>query len=139
MERTVERMLRTSPELPFAPAAALSHCIHACIEAAQVCTACADACTGEHMPGLEPCIRLNLDCADICTATSRVLTRQQSPDLGVVAMLLELCAAATDACAHECERHAGRHAHCQVAAATCHRCFEACRSMMTDHARTYSH
>ncbi len=133
MHRTVERMLRTNPAPPFAPLDALSRCIYACTEAAQVCTACADACLGEHLAGLESCIRLNLDCADICTTTSRILSRQQNPDLTVVAMAIELCAAAADACARECERHADRHAHCQVAAAACHRCFEACRSMMTRH------
>ena len=131
MHRTVERMLRTNPELPFAPADALGRCIHACMETAQVCTACADACLGERMSGLETCIRLNLDCADVCTAACRVLSRQQNPDLALVAMMIELCAVASDACARECERHANRHAHCQVAAAACHRCFDACRAMMS--------
>ena len=132
MHRTVERMLRTNPEPPFAPSDALSRCIHACMEAAQVCTACADACIGEHMPGrLDACIRLNLDCADILSAATRVLTRQQNPDFAIIAMLLELCAAAADACASECERHAERHAHCGVTAAACHRAFDACRSMMS--------
>jgi len=131
MHRTVERMLRTNPERPFAPPDALGNCIHACMEAAQVCTACADACVGEHLVGhLATCIRLNLDCADICSMTSRVLTRQQSPDLTVIAMTIELCAAAAATCASECERHADHHAHCQVAASACHRCFDACRSMM---------
>ena len=139
MHRTVERMLRTNPELPFAPADALGSCIHACMEAAQVCTACADACVGERMPHLATCIRLNLDCADICAAASRVLTRQQNPDLGVVAMMIELCASAADACARECERHADRHAHCQVAASACHRCFDACRRMMTGRQTPYLH
>jgi len=140
MHRTVERMLRTNPELPFAPADALGKCIHACMEAAQVCTACADACLGEHLAHrLETCIRLNLDCADICTSTSRILTRQTNPDLTIVAMAIELCAAAADACAHECERHGDRHAHCQVAAAACHRCFDACRSLMSGRPTPYRH
>ncbi len=131
MHRTVERMLRTNPEPPFAPADALSACIRACIETAQVCTASADACLGEHLPGrLDACIRLNLDCADICSTASRILSRQQNPDLAIVAMMIELCAAACDACARECDRHA-EHAHCQICAAACHRCFQACRSMMT--------
>lgn len=132
MHRTVERMLRTNPEPPFAPPDTLSALIHACIECAQVCTACADACLGEHQPGkLAACIRLNLDCADILTMTSRILTRQQNPDLALVAMTVELCAAACDVCARECDRHAGEYAHCHVAAAACSRCFEACRTLMT--------
>ncbi|MBA3818246.1 MAG: four-helix bundle copper-binding protein [Deltaproteobacteria bacterium] len=138
MHRTVERMLRTNPEPPFAPLDALAATIHACMEASQVCSACADACLGERLMGrLEACIRLNLDCADICNTTSRILTRQQNPDLALVAMMIELCAAACEACAHECERHAEHHAHCHVAAAACHRCFDACRSMMTGHPTDY--
>ena len=137
MQRTVERMLRTNPEMPFAPAEALSRCIHACMEAAQVCTACADACQGEHVGHLDACIRANLDCADICATASRVLSRQQNPDLTVLAMMIELCAAATEACALECGRHADHYAHCHVTAAACRRCFEACRSMMTGHPTVY--
>src|SRR5882724_9191190 len=56
MQRTVERMLRTSPEPPFAPADPLSACIHACVECAQACTACADACVAEHDRVLDACI-----------------------------------------------------------------------------------
>src|SRR5690349_3477954 len=50
MQRTVERMLRTSPQPPFASADPLCACIHACVECAQVCTACADACVADHAP-----------------------------------------------------------------------------------------
>src|SRR5262252_4434819 len=96
MQRTVERMLRTSPEPPFAPADPLSACIHACVECAQMCTACADACVAEQDRAFARCIRLNLDCADLCTAASRVLSRQFAPELGVVSMLVQVCAAACD-------------------------------------------
>jgi hypothetical protein len=130
MQRTVERMLRTNPEAPFAPADSLGRTIHACMETAQVCTACADACLGEHARGLETCIRLNLDCADVCGTAVRVLSRQQNPDLTVVAMMIELCAAIAETCAIECERHAAQFTHCHVAAAACHRCFDACRTLM---------
>src|SRR5207344_2778578 len=51
MQRTVERMLRTSPEPLLAPAAGLSACIHASVECAQACAACADACLAEHGRG----------------------------------------------------------------------------------------
>jgi hypothetical protein len=130
MQRTVERMLRTSSELPFAPQDALSACIHACVECAQACTACADACVAEHDRALGRCIRINLDCADLCTAVSRVLSRQLAPDLGVVSMSLQLCAAVCDACAYECRRHAAMHAHCDVCAAACRRCTDACRDLL---------
>ena len=130
MQRTVERMLRTSPEPPFAAADPLCACIHACVECAQVCTACADACVADHDHMLGRTIRLTLDCADLCNAASRILSRQFEPDLPVVSMTLQLCAAACDACASECARHAATHAHCDVCAATCRRCMEACRVLL---------
>ena len=130
MQRTVERMLRTNPEPPFAPADSLSACIHACVECAQMCTACADACVGEQDRALARCIRINLDCADLCVAASRVLSRQFEPELGLVSMLLQLCAAACDACADECRRHAEIHVHCEVCAAACRRCADACRDLL---------
>ena len=132
MHRTVERMLRTNPEPPFAPLDPLSTAIHAAIECAQVCVACTDACVAEHVSygGLDHCIRMTQDCADICTMTSRVLTRQASPDLALIAMAIELCAYTCEACATECERHAIHHAHCYVCAAACRRCFTACRELM---------
>ena len=130
MQRTVERMLRTSPAPPFAPADPLSACIHACVECAQVCTACADACVAEHSRTLDSCIRANLDCADLCAAAVRVLSRQLDPDLGVVSMTLQLCAAVCDVCGYECARHAGMHAHCGVCAAACRYCVQACRGLL---------
>jgi hypothetical protein len=141
MQRTVERMLRTSPEPPFAPADPLSACIHACLECAQACTACADACVAEHDRALDSCIRANLDCADLTAAAARVLSRQLVPDLGVVSMTLQLCAAACDVCAYECSRHAGMHAHCGVCAATCRYCVQTCRGLLatTVHARSNHH
>jgi hypothetical protein len=130
MQRSVERMLRTHPEPPLAPAEVLSACIHACVECAQACTACADACVAEHDRALGRCVRINLDCADLCTAVSRVLSRQLAPDLGVVSMALQLCAAVCDACACECRRHAEAHAHCDVCAVACRRCTAACRDLL---------
>jgi hypothetical protein len=130
MQRTVERMLRTSPEPPFASADLLCACIHACVESAQVCTACADACVADHSRALGHCIRINLDCADLCAATSRVLSRQVEPDLAVVSMTLQLCAAVCEACAQECSRHAAMHPHCDVCAAACRRCSAACRALL---------
>jgi hypothetical protein len=136
MQRTVERMLRTNPELPFAPPEVMSACIHACVECAQACTACADACVAEHDRALGRCIRINLDCADLCNTVSRVLSRQLAPDLGVVSMALQLCAAVCDACAYECRRHAAMHAHCDVCAMACRRCTDACRDLLATAVKT---
>lgn len=130
MQRTVERMLRTSPQPPFAPADPLSACIYACVECAQACTACADACIADHERALDACIRLDLDCADLCTVTSRILSRQLEPDLGVISLTLQLCAALCDACAYECSRHAEMHPHCDVCGAACRRCLNACRALL---------
>ena len=133
MHRTVERMLRTNPERPIATPDMLASCIQACMACAQACTACADACIAEHERGqLDHCIRLNLDCADICGATVRIMSRQDKPDLGLIAMVLELCTAACHACATECERHAQAHMYCHVCAAVCHECEEACRQLLPD-------
>jgi hypothetical protein len=131
MLRTVERMLKTNPEAMFAPVEIVSESIHACLECAQTCTSCADACSGEQAAHqLDHCIRLTLDTADIAAATARVVTRQKAPDLGLIAMALELCAACCQATALECGRHAPVYAHCQVCAAACHRCADACRAMI---------
>ena len=130
MQRTVERMLRTHPEPAFALAEPLTACIYACVECAQACTGCADACIAEHDGALARCIRIALDCADLCHAASRVLSRQLAPDLGVVSMTLQLCATVCDASAYECRRHAATYAHCDVCAAACRRCTDACRDLL---------
>jgi hypothetical protein len=139
MQRTVERMLRTHPEPPFAPADPLSACIHACVECAQTCTACADACVAEQDRALARCIRINLDCADLCTTASRVLSRQLAPELGVVSMLLQVCAAMCDVCAYECQQHAAMHAHCDVCAMACRRCTDACRDLLATTVTGHAH
>ena len=112
MQRTVERMLRTSPEPPLAPADPLSACIHACV-----------------------------DCADLCTTTSRMLSRQLEPDLGLISLTLQLCVTVCDACAYECGRHAAMHVHCDVCAAACRRCMDACRALLgtTVHPHRFHH
>lgn len=131
VQRTVERMLRTNVERPMAPPEALASCIQACLACAQACTACADACIAEHVPvELEHCIRINLDCADLCTTTARVLTRQVKPDLGLVTMLLELCAAACESCGIECGRHAATYLHAHVCAAICNETYEQLRRLI---------
>ncbi|QGQ20854.1 four-helix bundle copper-binding protein [Cellulomonas sp. JZ18] len=105
--------------------------MEACLECAQTCTACADACLGEeHVADLRACIRLDADCADVCAATAAVLSRQTDPDLKLVAALLEACATACGQCAEECEQHAGMHEHCRVCAQACRRCEAACRALL---------
>jgi hypothetical protein len=127
MLQTVENMLRTSPQPPALATDVLARCIDACEDCAQACSACADACLGERdIHALAACVRLCLDCADICTASVRVLSRQQVPDSRLAMRLTHLCALICGACAEECERHAGEHAHCAECARVCRTCEEAC-------------
>lgn len=110
----------------------LSACIEACVEGAQACTACADACLSEDMVAeLTTCIRTDLDCADVCEVTGRVLSRHTGYDANLTRAVLEACAAACKACGDECESHASMHEHCRVCAQACRRCEQACRGLIT--------
>ena len=130
MQRTVERLVKAHPEPPLAASEPLTACIKGCVEAAEVCTQCADACVAEHTAMLEHCIRLDLDCADICAATAKILSRQSEPDLDIVRPAVELCRAVCHACARECARHAPWHAHCQICAAACQNAADACGELL---------
>jgi hypothetical protein len=110
---------------------ALLRCIQECVDCAASCTACADACLAESdLPDLVRCVRLNLDCADACDTTGRIVTRQIAPDLHLIRSILEACAAASVACAEECDHHAAHHEHCRVCAAACRRCKQACDDLL---------
>lgn len=127
MLQTVEKMLKTSPRSFTLSTDVLARCIDACEDCAQACSACADACLGEaDVHALAACIRLCLDSADICSTTVRVLSRQQVPDARLAMRLTHLCALMCAACAEECERHAGEHAHCGECARVCRTCEDAC-------------
>ncbi|MBP2420781.1 four-helix bundle copper-binding protein [Microbacterium imperiale] len=127
-----DQMLATHPKVGFAEAQeTLLRCIEACVESAQACTACADACLGEDMVAeLITCIRKNSDCADICAATGAVLSRQTTPDVATVRALLEACRTACASCAAECEQHADMHEHCRECAESCRRCEQACTDLL---------
>src|SRR4051794_39822560 len=108
MLETVENMLKAGPHAPFVATGVLARCIQACEDAAQSCTACADACLGEsEVRTLSHAIRLCLDCADVCTAAERVLSRQEQPDTRLVMRLVHVVAIVCAACAAQCERHMG--------------------------------
>ncbi|WP_368680519.1 four-helix bundle copper-binding protein (plasmid) [Rhodococcus opacus] len=104
----------------------------ACIECAQTCTACADACLGEDsVADLTHCIRTDLDCADLCETTGRVLSRQTGNNAEVTRAVLEACAAACKSCGDECAQHSSHHEHCKICADACQRCEQACRDLLT--------
>jgi hypothetical protein len=132
MRQTVENMIKAAPRPPYVPVEVLAPCIEACEDAAQACTACADACLGEpDVQSLSHCIRLCLDTADICTTAVRVLTRQEHPDTRLVMRIVHLCALVCGTCAETCERHAREHPHCGVCARVCRTCEAACCALTT--------
>ena len=102
--------------------------IEACLDCAQVCTMCADACLAEDtVRDLIQCIRLDLDCADICTATAAIGARRTGSNESILRDVLTACEGACRACGEECERHAEMHDHCRICAEVCRRCEQACR------------
>lgn len=124
-----EEMMSTHPCVTDTARSALAACIEACLDCAQTCGACADACLGEaNVAELTQCIRLNQDCSDLCAATAMVASRQTGSNPGVVRRLLETCAEACRHCGDECASHAGHMAHCAVCAAACRACEATCRT-----------
>ncbi|EMA33374.1 four-helix bundle copper-binding protein [Halobiforma nitratireducens] len=99
----------------------MQECIDNCLEAAQVCEWCVDACADEE--GMGRCIRLCRDVADVASLHARLMAR----DSGSHEELGELCADLCEACAEECEQH--EHEHCQACAEILPRCAESCREM----------
>jgi hypothetical protein len=107
-------------------------CINECINCAQVCNMCADACLAEqNVSMLVRCIRVNLDCADICSATARILSRQTAWSADIWHHQLHATVTACDACAQECRKHAQMHEHCRTCAEACQGCIEACNSVIS--------
>ena len=78
----------------------MQECIDNCLEAAQVCEWCADACADED--GMARCIRLCRDVADIASLHARFLARNS----GYHEELGELCAKLCEECAESCREMA---------------------------------
>ena len=120
-------MLEAAPDHVDLGVAEVAAAIEGCLDAAQACTACADACLGEaDVAALRACIGLDLDCADVCGATARVLSRQTRYDAFLVQRLLHACVRACRSCSEECERHAAHHRHCAICTDACRSCERAC-------------
>ncbi|GAB3040283.1 four-helix bundle copper-binding protein [Natronobiforma cellulositropha] len=100
----------------------MQECIDNCLEAAQVCEWCADACA-EEGGEMARCIRLCRDVADLTALHARFMARNSaySDDLAAI------CADACEECADECANH--DHAHCQECAEVLPKCVESCREM----------
>jgi hypothetical protein len=130
-DMNTQAMLTTHPKAKRINIDPLVTCIEACHDCVQACTTCADACLAEEMVAeLRRCIRTNLDCAEICGATADVLSRLTEPEASVVRAQLEACALVCNACAEECERHAKKHEHCRVCAASCRRTEKICQQLL---------
>ena len=56
--------------------------------------------------------------------------RLTKPNRALMEAVLNACADACRACAEECERHAGMHAHCKVCATACRACEQACQDLL---------
>lgn len=126
------QMIETHPAQAPVDADKLAKAIDSCLECAQTCTACADACLGEDNPGqLAYCIRTDLDCADLCEAAGRVMSRQTSVEPAMVRAAVEACARAAKLCGDECDNHASHHEHCRVCAEACRRCEQACNEVLS--------
>jgi Domain of Unknown Function (DUF326) len=97
-------------------------CIDNCLEAAQACEWCADACAGEGEE-MARCLRLCRDVADLTTLHARFMARNSNYS----AELAQVCAGACEECAEECDRHEAEH--CQVCADALRDCAETCREM----------
>src|SRR3954468_20074910 len=111
------QMLKTYPREVTVDKKVLAHCIEACFDCGQACTACADDCLSEESDAeLVKCIRTNADCADVCMAAGQVLSRQTEYDANMSRTVLEACAQACKACGDECSLHAEMHEHCKVCA-----------------------
>ena len=102
----------------------VQECIDNCLEAAQVCEWCADACVDEG-EGMARCIRLCRDVADITTLHARWMARNS----GYHEELAAICADRCEACAEECSQH--DHDHCQACAEILPECAESRREMAT--------
>jgi hypothetical protein len=100
----------------------MAECTDNCLEAAQACEWCADACAGEGEE-MARCIRLCRDVADLTTLHARFMVRQSA----FHAELAAVCADACEECADECEQH--DHDHCQLCAEVLRECAETCREM----------
>lgn len=99
-------------------------CIEACVQCAQECEHCGNACLQESdVKKMAECIRLDRDCAEICWSAAAYMSRGSQFAQDICLICAEIC----DACGAECRKH--QMDHCQRCADACERCAEECRQM----------
>jgi hypothetical protein len=92
--------------------------ITTCLSCVSTCNHCAISCLEEkEVQSLTKCIRLNLECAVICQVTAELV----SLDSQYIQEIAALCSTVCNACAEECDKHAGREMQ------YCKECVERCR------------
>jgi hypothetical protein len=97
------------------------------MEVFMACAAACENCVSVSINDGKPmsCCPLCMDCADVCMLAFRLEAHNSTYLKDVCRVLATIC----DACAEECEKHAGYHAHCRACAEACRKCAETCRSM----------
>lgn len=100
----------------------LNPLMEALTQCAAACENCVSVCINDGTP--MSCCPLCMDCADVCVMTFRLAAHNSEHLKDAARFCAEIC----DACAAECEKHAGYHPHCKACAAACRKCAEACRA-----------
>ena len=123
---SIKEMIAEHPDVAGHDNEYLGEAVRHAMYCAAICNSCADACAAEaDVADRRECIRKCSDCADICAATARVAARRTGRNEAILKQMLEMCAAACDACAEHCEMHDD--AHCKRCARMCRECAADCR------------
>ena len=98
--------------------------IDACNECFEACEQCAVKCLHEEdVKPLTKCVEICITCYHACAAASMIMSAESEYTKKLLGLVVEVC----EACAEECEKHAGHMEHCRQCAEICHRCAEECR------------
>ena len=92
---------------------------------AAACKNCVSVCINDGKP--LSCCPLCIDCADVCMLAFRLEANNSAYLKEICRVVADVC----DACAEECEKHTGYHAHCKNCAEACRKCAEMCRSKLS--------
>ena len=72
-----------------------------------------------------------MDTADVSMTMMRMMMRPAGYDMGVMTSMMTACMAMGEACAAECDMHAGTSEHCRICASACRAMVAACSSAMS--------
>lgn len=101
----------------------LSNAIESCLNCAQVCAACSDACLGEReVERFRSVIRSTNDSNDLCSAVANILSRLNDQNPRILRSLITACIQQVQHTGIQCNEHAQHHEHCRVCSETCRAC-----------------